>query len=156
MKYTLSYLIDIQFLGFRFSGWQKQTNAKTLHDMVDKSLSFVFEHVNFKTIGIGRTDAKVSANSFYIQLFTDDILEETSFLESLNTNFSPDFKAISIQEVAIKFVYLYLIVRSMKCLLLQIKYLVAEELEQYVKMVIVDLPEFLGKCVDVNGLEKEI
>ena len=103
MKYTLSYLIDIQFLGFRFSGWQKQTNAKTLHDMVDKTLSFVFEHYDFKTLGIGRTDAKVSANSFYVQLFTDDILEETSFLESLNANFSADFKAISIQEVAIKF-----------------------------------------------------
>lgn len=103
MKYTLSYLIDIQFLGFRFSGWQKQTNAKTLHDMVDKTLSFVFEHFDFKTLGIGRTDAKVSANSFYVQLFTDDILEETSFLESLNANFSPDFKAISIQEVGIKF-----------------------------------------------------
>jgi tRNA pseudouridine38-40 synthase len=103
MKYTLSYLIDIQFLGFRFSGWQKQTNAKTLHDMVDKTLSFVFEHFEFKTLGVGRTDAKVSANSFYVQLFTDDILEETSFLASLNANFSPDFKAISIQEVGIKF-----------------------------------------------------
>jgi len=103
MKYTFSYLIDIQFLGFRFSGWQKQANAKTLHDMIDKTLSFVFEHVDFKTIGIGRTDAKVSANSFCVQLFTDDILEETSFIESLNANFSPDFKAISIQEVSIKF-----------------------------------------------------
>ena len=70
----------MQFLGFRFSGWKKQTNAKTLHDMVDKTLSFVFENTHYKTIGIGRTDAKVSANTYYIQLFVNDLVEEDSFL----------------------------------------------------------------------------
>ncbi|WP_282071695.1 tRNA pseudouridine(38-40) synthase TruA [Polaribacter atrinae] len=99
MKYSFSYIVKLQFLGFRFSGWQKQTNAKTLHDMVDKTLSFVFEDVHYKTIGVGRTDAKVSANTYYIQLFTDEIVEEESFIASLNANFSPDFRAISIQKV---------------------------------------------------------
>ncbi|MCI2230376.1 tRNA pseudouridine(38-40) synthase TruA [Polaribacter sp. MSW13] len=99
MKYSFSYLIKIQFLGFRFSGWQKQTNAKTLHDMVDKTLSFVFEDVRYKTIGVGRTDAKVSANSYYLQLFTDIVVDEVSFMELLNSNFPSDFKAISIQGV---------------------------------------------------------
>jgi tRNA pseudouridine38-40 synthase len=89
----------MQFLGFRFSGWQKQTNAKTLHDMVDKTLSFVFESANYKTIGVGRTDAKVSANTYYIQLFVETLVEEDSFLDSLNSNFSPDFRAISIRQV---------------------------------------------------------
>ncbi|OAD45689.1 tRNA pseudouridine synthase A [Polaribacter atrinae] len=99
MKYSFSYIVKLQFLGFRFSGWQKQTNAKTLHDMVDKTLSFVFEDVHYKTIGVGRTDAKVSANTYYIQLFTDKVVEEKSFVASLNANFSPDFRAISIQRV---------------------------------------------------------
>ncbi|QXP64457.1 tRNA pseudouridine(38-40) synthase TruA [Polaribacter sp. HaHaR_3_91] len=100
MKYSFSYIVRLQFLGFRFSGWQKQTNAKTLHDMVDKTLSFVFEETNYKTIGVGRTDAKVSANTYYIQMFTDKIVEEGIFITSLNANFSPDFRAISIQKVA--------------------------------------------------------
>ena len=99
MKYSFSYLIKMQFLGFRFSGWQKQTNAKTLHDMVDKTLSFVFESANYKTIGVGRTDAKVSANTYYIQLFVETLIEEDSFLDSLNSNFSADFRAISIRQV---------------------------------------------------------
>ena len=99
MKYSFSYLIRLQFLGFRFSGWQKQTNAKTLHDMVDKTLSFVFEDTSFKTIGIGRTDAKVSANQYCIQLFVDILIEEDSFMKSLNSNFSLDFKAISMRKV---------------------------------------------------------
>jgi tRNA pseudouridine38-40 synthase len=105
MKYPFSYLIKIQFLGFRFSGWQKQTNAKTLHDMVDKTLSFVFEDFNavYKTIGVGRTDAKVSANSYYIQLFTEELINEISFIKSLNSNFSFDFRAISIEKIARNF-----------------------------------------------------
>ena len=84
MKYSFSYLICLEFLGFRFSGWQKQTNAKTLHDMVDKSLSYVFEDALFKTIGVGRTDAKVSANSYYLQLFRDTEIDEALFINSLN------------------------------------------------------------------------
>lgn len=103
MKYSFSYLIKIQFLGFRFSGWQKQTNAKTLHDMVDKTLSFVFAHFDFKTIGVGRTDAKVSANCYYLQLFCDKITNENDFLSSLNSNFPGDFKALMIKEVDVKF-----------------------------------------------------
>jgi tRNA pseudouridine38-40 synthase len=103
MKYSHSYLVHIQFLGFRFSGWQKQTNAKTLHQMVDKTLGFVFENMLYKSIGIGRTDAKVSANSYYVQLFTDTLVEEAFFMNSINSNFSSDFKAISIRKVGTDF-----------------------------------------------------
>ncbi|WP_299672192.1 tRNA pseudouridine(38-40) synthase TruA [uncultured Polaribacter sp.] len=99
MKYSISYVVCLEFLGFRFSGWQKQTNAKTLHDMVDKSLSFVFEDTDYKTLGIGRTDAKVSANSYYLQLFRNSEIDEVFFMKSLNSNFSPDFRAVSIQRV---------------------------------------------------------
>ncbi|QOD60696.1 tRNA pseudouridine(38-40) synthase TruA [Polaribacter haliotis] len=99
MRYPFSYIIKLQFLGFRFSGWQKQTNAKTLHDMVDKTISFVIEKGTYKTIGVGRTDAKVSANSYYLQLFTVDEIEKCEFLSSLNSNFSADFRALSINKV---------------------------------------------------------
>ena len=74
MKYERSYLVTIQFLGFRFHGWQKQHNVKTVHEMVDKSLSFVFEHTNFKTLGVGRTDSKVSAHTYFFQLFVKRLL----------------------------------------------------------------------------------
>ncbi len=99
MKYSVSYLICLQFLGFRFSGWQKQKNAKTLHEMVDKTLSFILLKGGFKTIGVGRTDAKVSANCYYFQLFTNSVLEENAFLKLLNANFSADFRAISVQKI---------------------------------------------------------
>jgi tRNA pseudouridine38-40 synthase len=103
MKYSFSYLICLQFFGFRFSGWQKQKNAKTLHDIVDKSLSFVLKNEVYKTVGVGRTDAKVSANFYYVQLFVDVVLEESLFFAGLNANFPADFKAISIQKVDLNF-----------------------------------------------------
>ena len=84
MKYKYFYVVTIQFLGFRFHGWQKQTNAKTLHEMVDKSLEFVFHHTNFKTLGASRTDAKVSANRYVFELFINGkclaIVIEADFL----------------------------------------------------------------------------
>ena len=103
MKYSKSYLISLGFLGFRFSGWQKQTNAKTLHDIVDKSLSFVLKDVDYKTIGAGRTDAKVSANGYLFQLFTHEVLQTDAFLNELNSNFPADFKAYTVSEVATSF-----------------------------------------------------
>ena len=99
MKYEFSYIISVQFLGFRFHGWQKQTNAKTLHEMIDKSLSFVFKHDNFKTLGVGRTDAKVSANKFIIQLFIKEPIKVSSFLIELNRNLPNDIRAINLNEV---------------------------------------------------------
>jgi tRNA pseudouridine38-40 synthase len=103
MKYNYFYLVTIQFLGFRFHGWQKQTNAKTIHESIDKSLSFVFNHKNYKTLGIGRTDAKVSANKYIFQLFINEEIHNTSFLESLNYNFPNDFRALAIEKTNRKF-----------------------------------------------------
>ena len=40
------YLITIQYLGYRFHGWQKQPNVKTLHLMVDRTLNFILEKGN--------------------------------------------------------------------------------------------------------------
>ncbi|MFY0631372.1 MAG: tRNA pseudouridine synthase A [Flavobacteriaceae bacterium] len=98
MKYSFSYLVSIQFLGFRFHGWQKQKNAMSLHEMMDKTLSFVLKDIDFKTLGSGRTDSKVSANQYFFQLFVDKELETSSFLESFNLNAPMDLKVITITE----------------------------------------------------------
>lgn len=103
MKYSKFYLVSLQFLGFRFSGWQKQQNAKTLHEMIDKSLSYSLKHFDFKTLGIGRTDAKVSANMYYFELFLNEEINLNDFLDVFNENLSPDFKALSIKKVSSDF-----------------------------------------------------
>ena len=74
-KWSHFYLIRIEFLGFRYHGWQKQPDQITVHQMIDKTFSFIFKHSNFKTLGCSRTDSKVSANDFAIELFVNEKLE---------------------------------------------------------------------------------
>ncbi len=93
------YLIKIQFLGFRFSGWQKQKNAKTLQHMVDRTISYVLGHDNHKTLGAGRTDSKVSANEFAFELFVSEPLDTIDFSKKFNDNLPPDLSVLEIQEV---------------------------------------------------------
>lgn len=103
MKYSYSYLLKIQFLGFRFSGWQKQVNAKTIHELVDKSLSYVLVNQEYKTIGMSRTDAKVSAKCYFIHLFVHEKFEEDQFANDLNFNFPQDIRLLEVHEIPTSF-----------------------------------------------------
>jgi tRNA pseudouridine38-40 synthase len=93
------YLINIQFLGFRYSGWQKQPNTKTIQGMVNKTFRCIYGDAEFKTLGAGRTDAKVSANNYSFELFINEKVDLSSFLEVFNKNLPPDIRALNITEV---------------------------------------------------------
>ena len=82
----------MSFLGFRYSGWQIMPGERTVEGMLQKTLSFIWGHQDFKTLGCGRTDAKVSAEQFFAQINTDEILD-LSFLEILNQNLPNDIFA---------------------------------------------------------------
>ncbi|MFP2994917.1 tRNA pseudouridine(38-40) synthase TruA [Spongiivirga sp. MCCC 1A20706] len=102
MKQRFYYLIKIQFLGFRYHGWQKQPGGlKTVEGMIIKTLRFVLAEKKFKVLGASRTDAKVSANEALFELFVDEPLPEIlgDFLEVVNKNLPPDIKALAIEEV---------------------------------------------------------
>ena len=103
MKYSTSYLISVQYLGFRFHGWQKQKNAMSLHEMIDKTLSFVFPNIAFKTLGSSRTDSKVSANIYFFQLFINEAIELAQFVKCFNENAPLDLKVLSIKNTEAPF-----------------------------------------------------
>ena len=92
------YLIHIQYLGFRFHGWAKQPNVKTVHQFIDKTLPFVLGHDDFKTLGSSRTDAMVSANHAIFELFLKEPLDMDRFFYDLNSNLPSDIRAIKIEE----------------------------------------------------------
>ncbi len=100
-KKRFYYLIKIQFLGYRFHGWQKQPKHKTVHLMIDKTLNFILKKKVFKTLGSGRTDAMVSANEAAIELFIEEspLIDPDEFLKAFNFNLPQDIRALSIQEV---------------------------------------------------------
>jgi tRNA pseudouridine38-40 synthase len=92
------YLVHIQYLGFRFHGWAKQPNVKTVHQFIDKTLPFVLGHKNFKTLGSSRTDTMVSANHSVFELFLKEPLDKDQFFHDLNSNLPTDIRAIKIEE----------------------------------------------------------
>jgi len=95
------YLFRIQYLGYRFHGWQKQPNLKTVQFMVDRTLNYVLKGQSFRTLSSGRTDAMVSAQEAAFELFLDDkpIEDMDVFLELFNHNLPQDIRAYSIKEV---------------------------------------------------------
>jgi len=98
------YVITVQFLGYRFHGWQKQPHVKTVHLMIDKTLKFILEKKPFKTLGSGRTDAMVSANEAAFELFLEEpITDFEDFLNLFNYNLPQDIRALSIREVDSEF-----------------------------------------------------
>ena len=99
MNYQHSYLLTIQYLGFRFHGWQKQPNLKTVHFALDKTLKFVLGSVRNKTIGVGRTDAKVSSESYPVQLFIDESIDIEPFIKSFNKNSPADLQLLKVQKI---------------------------------------------------------
>ncbi|WP_111307117.1 tRNA pseudouridine synthase A [Confluentibacter sediminis] len=119
------YLINIQYLGYRFHGWQKQPDVKTLHLMVDRTLNFILEGKPFKSLGSGRTDAMVSAECAAFELFLEEPIEDLIvFLKLFNHNLPQDIRAVNIQEVDKKFniikhskikEYIYLFTYGEKC-----------------------------------------
>lgn len=100
----LFYLIKLQYLGFRFHGWQKQPDVPTVEKMVKRTLRFVLDHPNFKLLAAGRTDARVSVNETFIELFLDDeALNLDTFLDEFNLNLPSDIRALSIEQTTADF-----------------------------------------------------
>jgi len=98
-KIRFYYLIKLQYLGFRYHGWQKQPEVITVEKMVERTVSYVLERKSFKIIAAGRTDAKVSVNQTYIELFVDnEPLNKEEFFKLFNQNLPPDIRALSITE----------------------------------------------------------
>ena len=95
------YLLKIQFLGFRYSGWQKQPGQKTIESMLLKTLKFILPQRKFKILGSGRTDAKVSALEAAFELYLDEepIVDLKEFLALFNKNLPPDIRILHISEV---------------------------------------------------------
>jgi tRNA pseudouridine38-40 synthase len=95
-----SYLISLQYLGFRFHGWQTQPGVKTVQRMVEKTLAFVLGHSDFTCLGGSRTDAMVSVLGGAVQVFLPEEISENDLLEGLNTYLPMDIRALQVKKVS--------------------------------------------------------
>lgn len=94
------YLLRLEYLGFRYSGWQKQPGQLTIEGVLHKTLKYILPNQKFKLLASGRTDAKVSALNAAVELFLFDqpITDLKAFMSIFNKNLPPDVKVIAIEE----------------------------------------------------------
>jgi tRNA pseudouridine38-40 synthase len=99
------YLLRIQYLGFRYSGWQRQPGQKTVEGMLRKTLKFVLPERKYKILGSSRTDSRVSSLDGAFELFLDGApLDDLSyFMQEFNLNLPPDIRITEISEVKQEF-----------------------------------------------------
>lgn len=101
------YLIEVQFLGFRFHGWQKQSEHKTIQETILTVLQNIFPEKNPKIHGSSRTDSMVSAEHFLFKLSLDCELETimsfTDFEILFNDLLPADIKCLKILKMDPKF-----------------------------------------------------
>lgn len=110
-----------------------------MHDLVDKTLSFVFGHVAFKTIGSSRTDAKVSAQHYPVQLFISEVIDAEFFIHTFNQNASNDLMAVSIVPCATNFA----IINAAKMKTYHYYFSFGEKQHPFVAPLVMNFPESL-------------
>jgi tRNA pseudouridine38-40 synthase len=55
------YKVTLEYAGTRYSGWQKQKNARTVQGEIERAIAEVTGQRTFEFQGSGRTDAGVHA-----------------------------------------------------------------------------------------------
>lgn len=91
------FLLSVQYLGFRYHGWQNQPNVITVEGMFRKTIRYILSDQDAKVLASGRTDAKVSANETYIELFTFQPIKNLEvFLGTFNFNLPSDIRVKQI------------------------------------------------------------
>lgn len=93
------YLIEFQYLGYRYHGWIRQPNVKTVQEMVEKTLSFVLGTELFKTISCSKTDKMVSARKSLLRLTVKEEIDFSKFITSMNENLPADIKFLTIRSI---------------------------------------------------------
>jgi tRNA pseudouridine38-40 synthase len=64
------YFVEISYKGTAYHGWQKQQNAVSVQETLDRALSTVLGE-SIETLGCGRTDTGVHASQFFAHFDTD-------------------------------------------------------------------------------------
>lgn len=96
----MRYFIELSYNGGAYSGWQRQPNATTIQEVIEKALS-VLLRTTTPIVGAGRTDAGVHA-SFYVAHFEyDSDSIDTQWLEyKMNILLPHDIAIQKIYEVS--------------------------------------------------------
>ncbi len=96
------FLIQLQFNGKRYGGWQKNDNTTSVAGVVEQALYKLFGS-EIKAEGCSRTDAGVSAEQYFFHFDADTKLPAERVCYKLDRFLPPDVQAQSSVEVDVAF-----------------------------------------------------
>lgn len=89
----MNYLLTLSFDGSSFHGWQRQKNALSVQECVEKAVSSLFGSCDHVT-GCSRTDAGVHANTYKCNFQHDKMIPLSNVVTGLN-HFLPEQIAVT-------------------------------------------------------------
>jgi tRNA pseudouridine38-40 synthase len=95
--------LTIEYAGTRYSGWQKQKNARTVQGEIDRAIRAAFRPREFELYGSGRTDAGVHALAqvAHLELYTS--LAPEPLRRKLNDELPADIHVIAVDKAPHRF-----------------------------------------------------
>lgn len=98
MEPTQRYFLELSYKGTAFHGWQKQANAFTIQECIEKALSTFF-NVSISIQGSGRTDTGVHASHQVCHFDTNAEIDRFRFIKAMNGILPKDIAIKRIRKV---------------------------------------------------------
>ncbi|MFW5804916.1 MAG: tRNA pseudouridine(38-40) synthase TruA [Bacteroidales bacterium] len=87
------YFMEIAYDGSNYHGWQKQPNAITVQEIIEKGLTRLLRE-NITVTGCGRTDSGVHARSFYLHFDLTCLIDSIQDFNHHVNSYLPDDIAV--------------------------------------------------------------
>lgn len=84
----MRYFLHLAYDGTPFHGWQRQPNASSVQETIEKALKVVTRQ-DVEIVGAGRTDAGVHARQMFAHFDLEEVNDVSRFLSSLNKLVGP-------------------------------------------------------------------
>lgn len=97
------YKLTIEYAGTKYSGWQKQKNARTVQGEIERAIGEVLRDKQFEFMGSGRTDAGVHALRQVAHLDIRKPLPAETLRRGVNDGLPADIHVLAIDTVPHRF-----------------------------------------------------
>ena len=88
----------VQYDGSNYSGWQRQKNANTVQEILERALFKITNHI-VKTFAAGRTDAGVHASGQVVHFDIDFVIPGNRYSDVLNSLLPSTIRILESVEV---------------------------------------------------------
>jgi tRNA pseudouridine38-40 synthase len=97
------YKLTIEYAGTKYSGWQKQKNARTVQGELEQAIGAATRDKTFEFMGSGRTDAGVHALGQVAHLDVRKPLPAETLRRGINDNLPADIHVLAVDTVPHRF-----------------------------------------------------